>query len=179
MPPETTDEFLLYSIAAADETALLELYRRFSTSVNSLARRILRSESDSEEVVQDVFVKIWQKALEYAPHKGKVSTWILTIAHHSAIDTLRRRTSREALPLLDEEFERTPDLRERRDPLEQPMLENALAKLEPQEKRCIELAYFEGLSHAQLALRLEMPLGTVKTRIRTGLEKLRQTLGDW
>jgi RNA polymerase sigma-70 factor, ECF subfamily len=179
MAPDTTDEFLLYSIAAADEAALLELYRRFSAAVNSLARRILRSESDAEEVVQDVFVKVWQKALEYAPHKGKVSTWILTIAHHSAIDALRRRTSREALPLLDEDFERTPDLRDHRDPLEQQMLETALAKLDPQEKRCIELAYFEGLSHAQLATRLEMPLGTVKTRIRTGLEKLRDTLGDW
>jgi RNA polymerase sigma-70 factor, ECF subfamily len=179
MPPETTDEFLLYSIAAADETALLELYSRYSAAVNSLARRILRSESDAEEVVQDVFVKLWQKALEYAPHKGKVSTWILTIAHHSAIDALRRRTSRDTLPILEEDFERTPDLRDKRDPLEQQMLETALAMLEPQEKHCIELAYFEGLSHAQLSLRLEMPLGTVKTRIRTGLEKLRNTLGDW
>jgi RNA polymerase sigma-70 factor, ECF subfamily len=179
MSPETTDEFLLYSIAAADEAALLELYARYSAAVNSLARRILRSDSDAEEVVQDVFVKLWQKALEYAPHKGKVSTWILTIAHHSAIDALRRRTSRDTLPILEEDFDRTPDLRDKRDPLEQQMLETALAMLEPQEKHCIELAYFEGLSHAQLALRLEMPLGTVKTRIRTGLEKLRNTLGDW
>lgn len=179
MSPDTTDEFLLYSIAAADESALLELYSRYSASVNSLARRILRSEPDAEEVLQDVFVKIWQKALEYAPHKGKVSTWILTIAHHSAIDALRRRKSRETLPILDEEFAQTPDLRQSRDPLEQQLLENALAQLEPQEKRCIELAYFEGLSHAQLSNRLEMPLGTVKTRIRTGLEKLRNTLGDW
>jgi RNA polymerase sigma-70 factor, ECF subfamily len=179
MPPETTDEFLLYSIAAADETALLELYGRYSGAVNSLARRILRSESDAEEVVQDVFVKVWQKALEYAPHKGKVSTWLLTIAHHSAIDALRRRTSRDTLPILDEDFDRTPDLRDKRDPLEQQMLETALSQLEPQEKHCIELAYFEGLSHAQLSARLEMPLGTVKTRIRTGLEKLRNTLGDW
>ncbi|MFN3267104.1 MAG: RNA polymerase sigma factor [Deinococcales bacterium] len=179
MPPETTDEFLLYSIAASDEAALLELYRRYSAAVNSLARRILRSESDTEEVLQDVFVKVWQKALEYAPHKGKVSTWILTIAHHSAIDALRRRQSRDTQPVLEEEFVQIPDLRQVRDPLEQQILETALARLEPQERRCIELAYFEGLSHAQLSSRLEIPLGTVKTRIRTGLEKLRNTLGDW
>ncbi len=174
----TTDEFLLYGIASANEGSFLELYQRYNRSVYSLAKRILRTNSDAEEVTQDVFVKIWDKALEYAPHKGKVSTWILTIAHHSAIDALRKRNSRASLPMFEEELERIPQTTQT-DLLEQNMIQNALAKLEPQEQMCIELAYFEGLSHAQLAKHTELPLGTIKTRIRQGLAKLKTALGDW
>ncbi len=175
----STDEFLLFSIAAAQESALLELYQRYCKAVHSLAKRMLRTDEDAEEVTQDVFVKIWLKALEYSPQKGKVSTWVLTIAHHSAIDALRRRNSRATLPMFEDELEHTPDIRESRDPLEVSAMQTAMLKLESEEKHCIELAYFEGLSHAQLATRLGMPLGTVKTRIRTGLQKLRDVLGDW
>ena len=81
--------------------------------------------------------------------------------------------------MFEDELEHTPDSRENRDPLEVSAIQTAMLKLEPEEKHCIELAYFEGLSHAQLAAKLEMPLGTVKTRIRTGLQKLRDLLGDW
>jgi RNA polymerase sigma factor (sigma-70 family) len=173
----TTDEFLLYGIASAQEGSFLELYQRYNRSVYSLAKRILRTNSDAEEVTQDVFVKIWDKALEYAPHKGKVSTWILTIAHHSAIDALRKRNSRASLPMFDEELEQIPQATQT-DLLEQSMIQNALAKLEPQEQMCIELAYFEGLSHAQLAKHTELPLGTIKTRIRLALVKLRNAIGE-
>ena len=173
----TTDEFLLYGIASAQEGSFLELYQRYNRSVYSLAKRILRTTADAEEVTQDVFVKIWDKALEYAPHKGKVSTWILTIAHHSAIDALRKRNSRATLPMFDEELERIPQIAQT-DLLEQNMIQNALEKLDSEERNCIELAYFEGLSHAQLAQRTKIPLGTVKTRIRQGLVKLRDFIGE-
>ena len=174
----TTDEFLLYGIASANEGSFLELYQRYNRSVYSLAKRILRTTTDAEEVTQDVFVKIWDKALEYAPHKGKVSTWILTIAHHSAIDALRRRNSRASLPMFEEELEQIPQATLPTDLLEQSMIQNALEALELEERMCIELAYFEGLSHAQLAQRTKIPLGTVKTRIRQGLVKLRDFIGE-
>ncbi len=179
MNTSITDEYLIYSLAAAQETALLELYQRYSRAVFSLAKRILRTSEDAEEVTQDVFVKLWTKALEYTPQKGKVSTWIMTIAHHSAIDSLRKRNVRHTLPALEDELEQTPDLGTQRDPLEMIAMQAALAKLEPSERLCLELAYFEGLSHIQLADRLEMPLGTVKSRVRIGLQKMRDALGDW
>ena len=178
-----TDEFLLYGIVyfqttSNQESSFLELYRRYNRSVYSLAQRILKSTTDAEEVTQDVFVKIWDKASEYAPHKAKVSTWILTIAHHSAIDALRKRNARASLPVFAEELERIPQTIQS-DLLEQNMIQQALANLEPEEQSCIELAYFEGLSHAQLAKHTEIPLGTIKTRIRQGLAKLKTALGDW
>jgi RNA polymerase sigma-70 factor, ECF subfamily len=178
-PSSSTDEFLIYAIVAAQEEALLEIYHRYKRLVFSLAKRILRTVEDAEEVTQDVFVKIWKKALEYTPQKGSVSTWILTITHHSAIDALRKRNSRASLPVFEDELERIADTRETRDVLEQTVIQKAMQQLEPQEQLCIELAYFEGLSHSQLASKLELPLGSVKTRIRIGLQKLRDSLGDW
>lgn len=177
--PISTDEYLLYCLAAAQEPALLELYARYSKAVYSLAKRMLRSDADAEEITQDVFVKIWHKAGDYAPSKGKVSTWILTIAHNSAIDALRRRKAKGNLEAFEDELERVADERPTKDLLEVSAIAKSLESLDAGEKICIELAYFEGLSHSQLAGKLELPLGTIKTRIRTGLEKLRTVLGDW
>jgi RNA polymerase sigma-70 factor, ECF subfamily len=175
-----SDEYLIYAIGARSEDALRELYHRYGRSAYSLARRIMRSDTDAEDVTQEVFVKIWQKALEYAPARGSVSTWLMTIAHHTAIDALRRRTSRDTIHPEADELERAPDTRIDVDnALENVMVTRAMQNLTPEERQLIELAYFEGLSHSQLATRTGIPLGTIKSRIRVGLQKLREALGEW
>jgi RNA polymerase sigma-70 factor (ECF subfamily) len=175
-----SDEYLIYSIGARSEDALRELYQRYARSAFSLARRIMRSDTDAEDVTQEVFVKIWQKALEYAPARGSVSTWLMTIAHHTAIDALRRRTARDTIHPEEDELERAPDTRIDIDnTLENVMVTQAMQGLTPEERQLIELAYFEGLSHSQLATRTGIPLGTIKSRIRVGLQKLREALGEW
>ena len=175
-----SDEYLIYAIGARNEEALRELYARYSRSAFSLARRIMRSETDAEDVTQEVFVKIWQKALDYAPARGTVSTWLMTIAHHASIDALRRRSSRDTVQTEDGELERAPDLRVDVDnTLENVMVTEAMNGLTSEERLLIDLAYFEGLSHSQLATRTGLPLGTIKSRIRVGLQKLRSSLGEW
>ena len=175
-----SDEYLIYAIGARNEEALRELYARYSRSAFSLARRIMRSETDAEDVTQEVFVKIWQKALDYAPARGTVSTWLMTIAHHASIDALRRRSSRDTVQTEDGELERAPDTRVDVDnTLENVMVTEAMNGLTSEERLLIDLAYFEGLSHSQLATRTGLPLGTIKSRIRVGLQKLRSSLGEW
>jgi RNA polymerase sigma-70 factor, ECF subfamily len=175
-----SDEYLIYAIGARSEDALRELYQRYSRSAFSLARRIMRSDTDAEDVIQEVFVKVWHKALEYAPAKGSVSTWLMTIAHHTTIDALRRRTSRDTVHPEEGELERSPDTRIDVDnTLENVMVTEAMGELTSDERQLIELAYFEGLSHSQLATRTGIPLGTIKSRIRVGLQKLRDSLGEW
>lgn len=168
----------MLEVAACSEAALKELYQRFSKQIYSLARRMLREESAAEDVTQDVFVKIWQKALDYSSLKGAVSTWVMTIAHHSTVDAIRRRATQETVLLEDGELERYPvELDDNR--LEQVTVSRALESLEAGERGLIELAYFEGLSHSQLATRTGIPLGTIKTRLRLGLQKLKAALGEW
>ena len=175
---ELSNELLMLEIAACSEMALKELYSRFSKQIYSLARRMLREESAAEDVTQDVFVKIWQKALDYSSLKGAVSTWVMTIAHHSSVDAIRRRSTQETVVLEDGELERYP-IEQDDDRLEQVTVSRALESLEPGERGLIELAYFEGLSHSQLATRTGIPLGTIKTRLRLGLQKLKAALGEW
>jgi RNA polymerase sigma-70 factor, ECF subfamily len=175
---ELSNELLMLEIAASSEAALKELYKRFSKQIYSLARRMLREESAAEDVTQDVFVKIWQKALDYSSLKGAVSTWVMTIAHHSTVDAIRRRATQETVILEDGELERYP-VEQEDDRLEQVTVSRALESLEPGERGLIELAYFEGLSHSQLATRTGIPLGTIKTRLRLGLQKLKAALGEW
>jgi RNA polymerase sigma-70 factor, ECF subfamily len=175
---ELSNELLMLEIAACSEVALKELYKRFSKQIYSLARRMLREESAAEDVTQDVFVKIWQKALDYSNLKGAVSTWVMTIAHHSTVDAIRRRATQETVVLEDGELERYP-VEHDDERLEQVTVSRALESLEPGERGLIELAYFEGLSHSQLATRTGIPLGTIKTRLRLGLQKLKAALGEW
>jgi RNA polymerase sigma-70 factor, ECF subfamily len=175
---ELSNELLMLEVGACSEIALRELYARFSKQIFSLARRMLRDESAAEDVTQDVFVKIWQKSLDYSSLKGAVSTWIMTIAHHSAVDAIRRRATHETVLLEDGELERYP-IEHGDDRLEQVTVSRALETLEPGERGLIELAYFEGLSHSQLAARTGIPLGTIKTRLRVGLQKLKTALGEW
>ena len=156
------------------EAALETLYRRHSRNVYSLARRIVRDEAATEEIVQDAFMKLWKNASGFDAARGSVTTWLLTITHHASVDHLRRVSKPVSYP---EEpiLEAIADPKSN-DQVETVMLDAALGALSPDERSLIELAYYEGLSHAQIATRTGLALGTVKTRIRVALTRLRDRL---
>ena len=168
-------------MAAGDGEALRELYDMHSRAVYSLALRILRVQSDAEDIVQDVFVQAWRQAARYDATRGTVAGWLLMQARSRSIDRLRARQARP---------EQTEDER-RADPPDSSAgadiqivrseqarrVRQALEDLPRLQRTALELAYYEGLTHVQIAEQLEQPLGTIKTRIRQGLLKLRQALG--
>jgi RNA polymerase sigma-70 factor, ECF subfamily len=177
---QLSDAELVLHIAAGSEPALCEVYDRFSRLIYSIARRILRDTGEAEDVVQDVFVKLWAHALEYKATHGSVSTWLMTIAHRTAIDQLRKRTVRATVDVEDSELAAHPDPKPNTDILiDRIGLGGALAALKTEERVLVELAFLEGLSHSQLVERTGIPLGTIKTRLRSGLIKLRELLGEW
>jgi RNA polymerase sigma-70 factor, ECF subfamily len=180
------DEVLLARVAAGDSRALETLYDRYSRIVYSTALRMLGAADLAEEVVQETFWRVWRRSGTFQPGRGQVSSWILGIAHNLAIDELRRQRARPT-PVYDEEDR--PVLRDIEDHRidvagaaieeEQRRLINAaLAQIPAEQREAIELAYFAGLSQSEIAMRLKNPLGTVKTRIRLGLQKLRDVLAS-
>jgi RNA polymerase sigma-70 factor, ECF subfamily len=178
--PEISDEQLLRLIAQGSEVALSILYKRFKDRVYSLSWRILYDQNGVEETVQDVFVKIWQRAGDFSQLKGSVSSWVIAIAHHTAIDALRHREHRSTINLEDGELEHKAITEDRSGQmLERADIERALAKLEPTDRLLIEASYFEGLTQTQIASRENIPLGTVKTKMRSIFAQLRQTLKDF
>ncbi len=177
--PETSDEQLLRLIANGSEVALSILYKRFKDRVYSLSWRILYDQNGVEETVQDVFVKIWQRAADFSVLKGSVSAWVIAIAHHTAIDALRHRELRATVKLEYGELETKAITEDRSNTmLERADIERALHKLEVSDRRLIEASYFEGLTQTQIADREHIPLGTVKTRMRGIFGQLRQYLRD-
>ena len=182
-PPGATaaDHTTLERMARGDHEALAELYDRHGRLVFSLALRILRDQSDAEDIVQEVFSQAWRQAGRYEARRGNVIAWLLNLTRSRAIDRLRGRQSRpeaasESLLAID-----IPDLMLPVD--EQLSLEGrasrvraAMKELSVLQRVAIELAFYEGLTHVEIAERLELPLGTVKTRIRQGLLKLKDRL---
>jgi len=176
------DSTLIQAVARRDESAFAELYDRFSRQVYSLVVRILRSRSEGEEVLQETFWQVWEHAGDYRAELGSAFGWIITIARRKAIDRLRGNTRRlQRLIDLhaesnDQEF--APDepgsalaANERA-----ALVRSALSRLHPQERRSILLAFFDGLTHEEIARVLGIPVGTVKARIRRGMIKLSPTL---
>jgi RNA polymerase sigma-70 factor (ECF subfamily) len=173
----TPDDILLQQIQAGDEEALVALHARYAPLVYSVAYRVLNEPMAAEEVTQDTFWRLWKKAFSYDPEKGHFVTWLLTITRRLAIDHFRRRQRREpqaGLLFMDED----PDLWEHTLAADggdlRRALVSALDQLQPEQRDLIELAYFYGLTHTDLAEMLGIPLGTVKTRLRLGMQKLRQ-----
>ena len=176
-----SDGFLARQIAKRDVSALEAVYNRYSRPVYSLARRLLRDDETTEEVVQEVFMRLWTRADEFDSARGRLLPWLLTITHHRAIDELRRRRARGQHDDIDivlataEAADGDPAheaaLAETREAVRQ-----ALQHLPEAQRRPIELAYFGGLSQAEIATMLNEPLGTIKTRMRLALQKLREFL---
>ena len=179
------DETLLRLIAHSDENALSELYDRYSRLVFSVAWNTLSDSGRAEEVTQDVFVRVWDKARTYSAEHGRVVTWLSSIARHRSIDLYRQALSHgetlqvswqeaETIDLPDgQNVEWEVDLSQR-----QQRIRWAVAQLPVEQKRALGMAFFQGLSHPEIATALEEPLGTVKTRIRLGMQKLRTLLQD-
>ncbi|HEY7909476.1 MAG TPA: sigma-70 family RNA polymerase sigma factor [Thermomicrobiales bacterium] len=177
-----SDRHLLAAITVGDERGLARLYDRYGTPVFTLALRITEDSSAAQEVTQDTFLRVWQRAEQYDPRRGEVAPWLFTIARRNALQYLRHR--RRRIPLADESFVgeggTLPDPTEP-DTSERVALAHtvtaALARLPPPQRHAIELAYYGGLTQMEIARRTGAPLGTVKYRMRAALEALRAHLG--
>lgn len=182
---ELDDRQLLRQTALGEKEALEELYRRYSTPVFSLARFMLRHEALAEEATQDIFLNIWLKSASYKADRGEPKAWIMSVAHHKVIDIIRSR--RRNINLTDPKDYETLDLlpsgnRATDDEavlnLERERIIQALAVLPEAQREVIMMAYFEGYSQSEISLRLNQPLGTVKTRVRLAMQKLRVELEE-
>ena len=171
MAEVTTDTDVVRAMGARDEDALLELHRRYAPYLTAVARRMLNNPDDVQQCVQDTFVKAWEHAARFDPAKASAKTWLVTICHRHAINRIRGQTL-QTLPLQDWDAPARAE-----DPTDRLYLERALATLEPGERDLIELAFYQGFSHSQVAQETGKPLGTVKSRLRGALDKLRAALG--
>jgi RNA polymerase sigma-70 factor, ECF subfamily len=179
------DASLISLIAQQEADALATLYDRYSRLVFSVVRYIVGDGLTAEEVTLDVFTTVWHQAGQYNGERGTVPAWLTTIARHRAIDVLRRERVRPHLHSLSlSEMNVEPPARGHNPEaateivLERNRLRSALAKLPLEQRQAIALAYFLGQSQSEIAATLKQPLGTVKTRIRLGLEKLRRLLTE-
>ena len=175
------DEAALARMAHGDHDALAELYDRHARMVYSLALRILQDRADAEDVVQEVFSQAWTQAARYDTSRGAVAAWMLMLARSRSIDRLRTRRARPDTTAEPHQVLSIADSGVRQDlqllSAEQVgLLQKALAELPAPQRVALELAYYEGLTHAEIAERLQEPLGTVKTRIRQAVIKLRESL---
>ncbi len=174
-------EDLLTAVASGDRAAFAELYDRTAPRVLGLIKRLLIDHSQSEEVAQEVFLEIWQTATRYQPTKGAAVTWMLTMAHRRAVDRVRAsQSSRDRdvrIGIRDYEpgFDQVSEAVEVS--VEHQRVAKALARLTELQRQAVQLAYYGGLSHSEIAARLSIPIGTVKTRLRDGMIRLRDELG--
>ncbi len=178
------DSELLRATANGDHGSLAQLHQRYSGVLTATAFRVLNNARDAEEVVQEAFVQIWEKAAVYDPSRGKPLTWAMTLTRNKAIDRLRRVQRRNRL---HEDIEQEAQIWDRIADTDssdeavahetQAMVRSAVIQLSDAQRRAIELAFFGGLTQNEIAERLSEPLGTVKARIRRGMMKLRQIIG--
>ena len=177
---ETIDRDLMIRVAARDGGAFARLFEVHGPLTLGVLLRILGARGEAEEVLQEVFLQVWMQADRYDEVRSTPRGWILMLARSRALDRLRRRDSsrRREEAAFEEAGEAIPPVgTERLETLERRrQVTSALGVLSPDQRRCIELAFFEGLTHTQIAERLEAPLGTVKSRILLGMNKLRQAL---
>jgi RNA polymerase sigma-70 factor, ECF subfamily len=181
-PDVSPDAILVQRLLQKDVSAFEQLYDRHARAVYSLVFRILQQAGTAEEVVQDVFLQLWRNAARYDVSRGPFVPWLLTLARNRALDTLRLKSERqrrredqaEELPPVvaaPPHFEKRLDEKRRAE-----KVRTLMSFLNPQQRKAIELAYFEGLSHSEIAAALKEPLGTVKSWIRNGLLRLKEGL---
>ena len=177
---ETTNALLL-RVASGDQRAFGDLYDLIAPRMLGLVRHVLRDHAQSEEVVQEVLLEVWQTAPRFDPNKGKAVTWMLTMAHRRAIDRVRSaqssrvRDTRIGIRDLVRDYDSVAESVEIR--IEHDRVEKALGRLTELQKQAVELAYYGGYSHREVSDLLGVPMGTVKTRLRDGMTRLREELG--
>jgi RNA polymerase sigma-70 factor (ECF subfamily) len=179
--PASEDGALAAAIAARDERALAEVYRRHGPSCFALARRVLVDRTLAEEVVQEIFVRLWNEPLRYEPTRGSLRSFLVAQAHGRSVDLLRAETARRRREEKDARQRREPEIDLEREIVsltDGETVRDALAALPEGERVAIELAYFGGHTYREVAALLEQPEGTVKSRIRSGLLRLRAALVD-
>ena len=177
------DEELMDLVARSDAAAFSAIYDRHSAAAFSLAYRMVGRRNQAEDVVQEAFLSLWRAGGRYDAKRGSVRTWVLGIVHNRAIDSLRRATVHDSRRASDEGIEERFGAVDRTDleaarRTEAGEIRAALEVLPPDQLKVIELAYFGGFTHSEIAEMLNTPLGTVKGRMRLGLEKLRGVLGE-
>jgi RNA polymerase sigma-70 factor (ECF subfamily) len=178
--PPTQNE-LLARVAVGDQAAFAELYDQIAPRVLGLVRRLLRDHAQSEEVTQEIFLEIWQTATRYDPAKGGASTWIMTMAHRRAVDRVRAsqasrdRDTKIGIRDYDAQYDNVSDTVQTR--IEHERVEKAMLRLTELQRQAVSLAYYGGYSHSEVANLLSVPIGTVKTRLRDGMIRLRDELG--
>lgn len=183
-PFRTSDDLALVKrVVDRRQEALAELYDRYSPLLLAVARCILGSPTDAEEVLQETFFQVWNQAERYDSGRSSVSTWLVLIARSRALDRLRQRQSRERTAAAAEAEPRPPDASARFDENvltqeRRERVQKALAALPMEQKEVLELAFFGGLSQTEIAERTSTPLGTVKTRALLAMKKLRRDLRD-
>jgi RNA polymerase sigma-70 factor (ECF subfamily) len=180
-----TDDVLVDRVVARDEEAFAELYERYSDLVYSVGLRVLADPTSALDVAQDVFIRFWRNPGSFDPQRGRFMPWLLSVTRNRAVDEVRsrgRRRLREKAPV---EGDDDPVDVAAPDPAwmavlasEKRSVRAALATLPPDQREAIELAYFGSLTQQEIAERLATPLGTIKTRVRLGMKKLRVILGD-
>jgi RNA polymerase sigma-70 factor (ECF subfamily) len=180
-PAVSPDAALVQRLLQNDVSAFENLYDRHSRLIYALVLRILQHAGPAEEVVQDVFLQLWRNTAQYDATRGPFVPWLVTLARNRALDTLRRKSERQRrredqvdeLPSIAAapQYERKIDEKRRIE-----RVRSLMGELNPRQKQAIELAYFEGLSHTEIATALREPLGTVKSWIRNGLIRLKEGL---
>jgi RNA polymerase sigma-70 factor (ECF subfamily) len=179
--PALSNEDLLQRVASGDREAFAQLYDRTAPRVFGLVKRLLRDHAQSEEVTQEIYLEIWQSAARYDTSKGGAIAWMLTMAHRRAVDRVRAsqasrdRDQRIGIRDFAPEYDSVAESVEVR--IESERVKEAMMRLTELQRQAVQLAYFGGFSHSEVATMLSVPIGTVKTRLRDGMIRLRDELG--
>ena len=177
----STPDELLIRVAQADRVAFAELYDQTAPRVLGLIKRLLKDHAQSEEVAQEVFLEIWQNATRFDSTRGSAASWMLTMAHRRAVDRIRASQAGRDRDLkigvrdLETDYDSVTESVEIR--IEHERVERALGRLTELQRQAVKLAYYGGLSHSEVAKLLDVPIGTVKTRLRDGMIRLRDEMG--
>jgi RNA polymerase sigma-70 factor, ECF subfamily len=177
---ELDDQMLISAIAAGDSNALEQLYDRYASVVYRVALRMLKNRELAEDIVQEVFWRVWRRSASFAHDRGRVTQWLFGIVHNLCIDEMRRMRARPTSVYGDVEHPQIQQLLDEQTDVpalawtteQRRQITDAMRELPEAQRQAIALAYFGGMSHQQIATKLNRPLGTIKTRVRLGLHKL-------